>query len=348
MNINRFLLISIILLFNTSFVLAYPIIPNSAQTNTSSLEYEEFNITGLNYTTLSLDTSDNFKLIRLKYTIYQLPQDFSIQLNNSKGDKVIAQITHYRIKGVVLDDIKREVIIYINGKKQTMYNTGSHNNGITTFITSKWVFGGVQEINNVFVLAFNPDTINIPTDESFTSSDKIIYNNYSYFLDTLIFPNVDKTTNKMIFYGIYAKYIDNAITLDAFDINHEYNRLVFPLKAIFLIGKGIIKVLDIVSIISDSDYRELQKWYLTPLSILNEIILGVLFLITFIWVNGILWFFAISYMILFIYAYITTGDILKTITKFIELTINFTTIVFIRPVIWIYDNLLIKIIGLMK
>jgi hypothetical protein len=170
----------------------------------------------------------------------------------------------------------------------------------------------------------------------------------NYYFNTL---NIPASSDYFTFNSIAIKYRDNGISSVKYDIDNAYNALNPVFRFLFFVFKALIAIINgltLGTVISNTDVLSYQSYIITPLSFLNTLIDYIFGMIRFILVMGFLWCMAIISLILFIYSYATSGDILETFSNFAKNEYDFISIVIIKPVLWVYDKLILGIIGIIR
>jgi hypothetical protein len=297
-------------------------------------------------TIYQLNLSDNLKMIRLDFDIYEFPKVIDLDFNDSKKNHIYVSSVFTKVDRILYYEIEREQTVYINNLKVNLYSSTFKTNS-STFITKnillKDIFGSNVIYSSKIVISFNLNSISIISDASGTP-DKYVKILNPFFINRFELPYNQKNNSLFEFTEINVQYLDNGISKLEAELSKNFKSLSVPFQFVFLIGKAILKVSNVLNIISDIDYYEFQNWFLTPLQMLDTLIKTIIFIINFIFKNGILWFISISLMIIFIFSYVRSKNILETFEKFILYSKIYITYVIIKPCIWIYEKILIKIL----
>lgn len=144
--------------------------------------------------------------------------------------------------------------------------------------------------------------------------------------------------------SMYMTTIDN--TNDLFkiklDIDSDYNDLNVVFKMIFSSIKGIMSIFNFFGFIqSEHDFYTMQRDFLNPIILLNELINFIILIARTIIVMGFVWTFTIIEGIILIYSYISDKDkdIITTLTKFFEISKSFWVVIF-SPLKWMFEKVI--------
>lgn len=319
-------------------LMAFPVsaltnLPNDNTTDTIS--YTSIVIDN-NY---SLDVSDSYIQSRVNYEISAYPYTKQETFTDSSGNTLDIIISFTKVDGYIYDMIYSTTKIKYNGVYQP-FEDGTN-----------YYFKNVSSIDILISglydkVELNGKIITIHPVNSFGSSF-ITLQTTKYFNDFTL----DNSSATLTYTGIALQYRDNGISYLQSSIDEAYSSLSFPFKFIFIVVKGIIKIVQIVSagyLIDALDVLEFQNYFLVPLTYLDYVI-GVIFdILHFISTMGIIWFITIMTGIIFIHSYLkSNGDILNACSIFIKDEISFFMAI-INALKWLYEKVLLAILGLIR
>lgn len=141
---------------------------------------------------------------------------------------------------------------------------------------------------------------------------------------------------------INIEYQDNGIAVIKNDINSGLNSLNPVFKLIFIVAKAVLGVLNVTGAVSDTTFYDFQLSILTPLEFLNVFLNTLFFMLRWIFTMGLLWTFAIATLIIFLISYGDSQDIFDCMFNvFPRKEVNFISIVIVKPVIWVYEKIVL-------
>jgi len=315
-------------------IFAFLIFPvNGLTTLPNANTTDEFTYTNSSFidTKYNTDSTDSINYIALNFEIKNYPYSHVYTLNDSKNNILKVYYEYTLLSGLIMDDIivNRTIIL---------------NNNIYTKYSDKETVLYMPFFNqmNTEKIAINGKTVILESELFYNSSLYTL--NKNYFFNVVNIPN--NSTN-IINNEINFKYRDNGVSKIKYDIDNSYNSLNPVFKLLFFVLKAGIKIIEIVTlgyIISDIDYLNYQSYIIEPLTFLDSLIDYVLDMIHFIAVMGLLWVFSLISMIIFIYSYSTSKDILETFKNFASNEYYFINIVIIKPLLWFYEKFVSDII----
>lgn len=330
---NKIIILLIFSLFFINNAYGLTNIPNNINAS-EDIYYIDYN-NGVIDNIYELNSSDSFNTIDIQYKNYNYPYDMYYAFIDNYNNTLLFEIKNSLKKGYIFDDAIREYNVYFNNVKI----------GKTNYLNDTLILGNL--------IAFG-DKIELSGSGYFISGNLGI-KKFSGNLDRIYYFNTLEINNINSYYEITAitiRYSDKGISYLQYSIDAQYDNLNFILKFLFLILKFILNVVWIASagyVLSNYDVLTYQSMLIEPLSLISYGIDLVFSVLSFIWVMGILWFFAITVLILFIVSYIKEhGNLLDTFKTFIENAIKFYSYTVINPLLWIYEHLLIRIITLIK
>jgi len=346
------------------FLLLCLINPSGALTNvpdansTDTIEYSNTSYVDSSY---FLDTSDAMTKFNINFRSWIYPYSQAYIFSDVSGNILTIQFSYTRNVGLLTTDYYRNTTALYNGNPvlltEESINLSEPN--VAYEISQKHteinsIFEGKQSFINI--VSFNPDKVVI--DGNFFSQLWIfndVINNVNFKLDnpmyayTVGLPYTDNS--KYEFVDIKINYRDASISQTEVYLETSYSELSFPFQFLFLGFKTVLKVLNILSLgslVSDLAYYQFQIWFIEPLKIIDKFIGAIIWIIHFVLTQGILWFIGLSEAIIFIYAYSTSRDILETFKNFAKYSVSFFDIVIIKPAMFIYERVLLKIIELIR
>jgi len=241
---------------------------------------------------------------------------------------------------------------YVYGlySKIDLYITGSYNNKILKLYSNS-VYTG-KNVTSIYRSYINWNPFN-----TYDNFDSVIY----FSLKNLkILSGYTKIQNDFYIKNIYIsnysnvnyKYInidyqDNTINILKNNIENSYNKINIVFQLVYIIFSGILKFFNYFSvgyIISDITLLEYQIYILIPLTYVDYIISLFFNILKFISIMGITWIFIICESLIFIINYGKEKDILLCLDNTFKDSKNFWDIMIVKPLIWIYENLFIKIL----
>jgi len=302
---------------------------------TDTISYISYSVDNI----YQLDISDNFIEMKNNYEIITYPLIKTETFYDNLGNKIDIIITYHKISGYLYDDINTVSKIKYNnilfpfddGSYYYYKNETSIDVLISGLYDSVDIDGKIITIHPIN--GFRGAYITLPTINYF--------NNF-----TLV-----NNSSTLTYSGIAFKYRDNGISFLQSTIDESYSGLSFPFKFIFIIFKGVIKIVQIITLgylIDELDVLEFQNYFIVPLSYLDYVITFLFDVLHFITTMGILWFLTVSTCIIFIYSYLKSdGDIIKTFGIFLNNEKAFFTIL-INALRWIYEHVMLGILKIVR
>jgi len=286
-----------------------------------------------------LNNSDNIQKTVIQYSILNYPftmvYTFKDVFNNT-------------LKVAVVTDLKsRYPFNLIVSKYSAFFNDveiipASYSN--TTELTYRFIdiSMGIEFVDKSFlIIPYNGDN------DRWVDSIKGVFPEKVYF-------NSITTSNSTAYKlsSISIKYADKGISFAESIITDKYEEMNFIFRFIFTLLSGIVYLFKIITLgylIDSTDLLNFKIALINPLWMLDQLLSYFFLILKFIIANGVIWFFSITASVLFIISYIqTNGNLLDTFSRFASLAQSFYTTVLIKPAIWIYENILLRIIELIR
>lgn len=325
------------LLFFISVANATTEIPNA--NTTDNYLYSSNNID----TKYMLNTTDSLIEIVTKERIYKsnFPYTVVYQINDSKTNILKIKKEFLKEKGVIYTNIIRKYSIYLNNVQKNISD-------------EKYLYDNVSVIEIPFLSDYTK------FDENFNINGNEFYIRYGlfkkgitnfdriYYFNGITLPN--STINKFEITHIDVQYQDNGISKADYEIQSAYTGLNPVFKFVFLLFKGILKITQIITLgyITELDYINYQSYLITPLTLLDTFMSYIYDIIRFILTLGVVFMIVISEMIIFIYAFVQSKDIYETFNNWLHYSYIFLNYVIIKPLVWLYENLLIGILTILR
>lgn len=319
----------------------YTDIPNA--NDTSDHIYENSSFIDTEYV---LNPTDSVFYVQLWRTINKYPYEIVYSVNDTKNNKLEIFTAYNMISdGFITDTIGVTISAQINGKPvlmKTSFEKDSYQYNMNFTVMPIPFFDQKYE-NDIWL---SGSLISFFDGGKVKTFDMQL--NKNYYFNTLFLPS---SSDYFTFNSIGIKYRDNGISSVKYDIDNAYNALNPVFRFLFYVFRALIAIvngLTFGTLISNTDSLAYQSYIITPLSFLNTLIDYIFGMIRFILVMGFLWCMVIISLILFIYSYATSNDILETFSNFANNEYQFISIVIIRPVLWVYDKLILGIIGIIR
>ncbi len=312
-------------------------IPNANTTD----DYIYSNYTAID-TKYILNPSDSVFYVELYHTYKKYPYSIAYSFTDSKNNK-LQIFTKYTMldDGYIFDKIGVTISAKMNGAPVLLKGS---------FIKDTYEYNDSHTEMPIPLLeqsAGNDITFSGSLVEFFDHGQiKTLNLNFdrNYYFNNISIPNA---TADLYFKSIIIKYRDNGISSVKYEIDNKYHSLNPVFRLLFMIVKaGIIIVngLTLGTVISDDDVISYQEYIITPLSYIDTLIGYAIAIVKFIVTMGLIWCLGLGTMIIFIYAYAISPDLMTAFSKFAEVEHLFLSVVIIRPALWLYDRLVIEII----
>lgn len=318
-------------------VSAYTILDNSNDTSTHY--YDNYSYVDNIYLLHPTDSLTKFKSqINIKTDNY--PRRYIYNFYDSKNNNLKFIKDYNKVNGLITATIYVNTTVYYNNK-QLCY--GKCNNQFIYTSTYQDInlynyFNNNDSYSTVFLFSIN----DVNTGESFAIT--------SWNYNTQLFIN-KIILNDSGYTQINIEYKDSGITSNEGKIDSTYNSMNPVFRFLFLLFKGVLKVLNIISlgyVVSDTSYLEYQSYLLDFLIPLDYIISSILFIFKFIFVMGYLWVLFIGSLLIYIYSYFTADNFFDSFSKFFHNEFAFLNYVLIKPAVWVFDNLIIKVMRIIR
>lgn len=342
-----------LILFTISHVSAvYALTLDNCLSKNNTCKYDSSYTNDLNIT-YNLHSSDTLKKSNLYFDIYNFPQTIIINYYDNQNNVISVNAEYTLIDNIIVYNVKRKIIVFYNkvpqNLKSSLLNKKDKVNyefNTSTILFKDLLGNNVFYSKNVFV-AFSGNQVIIPTDESFITTDRYIELQNDFYPTKIEISNYNSYLN---YSQVTIDYIDANIPKVISTIDGKYDKLHFVFQFIFLIFKAILFLLNAVTfgMISEKDFYSYQLSIIEPLTYLDLGLKSFLWVLKFFSIMGIFFTIAFIETIIFIYSFTQSRDILETFERFINYSKDFFTIVIINPLIWIYENLILKVIEMIK
>lgn len=320
-----FLILTLFLFVNN---VSAELLPNNYNDTTSV--YDNATIS-YNYTLDISDSVSYFKTdFRLKKSGY--PYTLLTVFKDDKNNILKIQEKYNLINGFPFDTVSKNSIVSFNDKI------------INIDFGSSYIF--VSEPKNYTI--YNP----FETENSFDlyykiSPNTIIRQGAVYKLNTNMFINKINFQNiSGVFYNhISIEYNDNGIAIIQSSLSSAFDSYNPIFKIIFIFIDGLLKFYNIFTGGTESDFLLAKQSFIGEGSLiyyLNFMLTTVLTILHWIFTMGILWFFSIITMAIFIYAYSQcNNNMLLCFRVFTVYEKIFIMTVFVNPITWLYTKVIL-------
>lgn len=235
----------------------------------------------------------------------------------------------------------------------TVTTTGTYNNNPISFakkgdtdyyssIISKQT--PILNLNYIMVLhdfnyINNNNKLNIYIEKNYETS--LIKNFYPYKF------NINNSNILNSFSSISGTYWDLSGFKSTLILCQQNLNIIFKLVyTVLSLAIDIVKTLTLGLVINDSLANDIKETTCLPMSWLSILIGYLIFILTFIFTMGIVWFTLIIACLLFMFAYIKADkNIYDTFSLFAQYFKGFIENVYIKPLLWFYEKVLLQIIA---
>lgn len=238
----------------------------------------------------------------------------------------------------------------------TIITTGTYNN-IPVSFTKKGDSNYFSSIISVQNPVLNLNYIMVLHDFKYINTDTkiniFIAKNYETNLIKNFSPykfNINNSNTKNSFSAISGTYWDMSGLKSTLILCQQNLNIIFKIiYTILSIIIDIVKGLSLGLIINDNLANDIKETTCLPMSWLSILIGYLIFILTFIFTMGIVWFTLIMACLLFMFAYIKADkNIYDTFLLFAEYFKSFIENVYIKPLLWFYEKVLLQIMAKLR
>ena len=300
-----------------------------------------------NDTVYVLNPTDSVQLFSIdNYVgVRSYPQNTSFNFSSSSYNINIT--TNYtQHEGAIYDHILAHSHVYENG-----IDVGNFSTDVKEYHI-RYLYSDFDSL--IFEIGFYGKKATFTTKKQVLSTP-VWYNiaNSSFYIINIIIPTVIDN-DKLHYENLRVRYLESGYAIVSNNIAELVDSLNPILRLIYYLLNSAIYIFNKLEFwtgglvgISDIDAINYKITILQPLELISSMIDLALRIVSFIFTMGLLLVFGLITLIIFIYSFITSNNILDTFSRFGELMKSFISNVIITPAIWIYDNFL-KILSLIR